>query len=273
MTCPLCGTFLAPLSDKRFGICPTDKLVVNGAYEFRRYEHDYFEQEYRNQYGRSYTQDRQAILARNEIRFAKLKELAPVATHPQVLEVGSAAGYFLKIMQEAGYSVRGWEISQAMTKYANARGIKTVRQDFLKGAALHEKQQKQPYDIVAMFYVLEHIPEQKLAWQKLANLVRPGGYLLLALPSADGPTFRFHRQRWYDTHPLDHSVDYSPRSLKLAARQFGFQLVVAHSEGIHPQRFPLGSVSLLARLYHLALVNAPISDTIFAILQRKEYVK
>ncbi|HMV37349.1 MAG TPA: class I SAM-dependent methyltransferase [Turneriella sp.] len=270
MTCPLCGTSLAALSDKRFGVCSKDGLVVNGAYEFRRYEHDYFEQEYRNQYGRSYTEDRQAILARNEIRFAKLKELAPVATHPQVLEVGSAAGYFLKIMQEAGYAVRGWEISEAMTKYSNARGIKTVRQDFLRGAALHEKQQKQPYDIVAMFYVLEHIPEQKLAWQKLAGLVRPGGYLLLALPSAGGPTFHFHRQRWYDTHPLDHSVDYSPRSLKLAGRQFGFKLVSAFSEGIHPQRFPLGAYRLPGRLYRAALEHAPLGDTIFAILLREQ---
>jgi SAM-dependent methyltransferase len=269
VTCPLCETRLTPLSDRRFGVCRKDGLVVNGAYEFRRYEHDYFEKEYCNQYGRSYIQDRQAILARNEMRFAKIKELAPVATHPQVLEVGSAAGYFLKIMQEAGYSVRGWEISEAMTKYANARGIKTLRQDFLRGAQQHEKQKKQPYDIVAMFYVLEHIAEQRLVWQKLASLVRPGGYLLLALPSADGPTFRFHRQRWYDTHPLDHSVDYSPRSLRLAGRQFGFELVAAYSEGIHPQRFPLGSYRIAAWFYRRALENAPLSDTIFAILRRR----
>lgn len=268
MNCPLCGTLLTSLSDKRFGACSKDGLIVNGAYEFRRYEHDYFEQEYRNQYGRSYTEDRQAILARNEIRFAKIRDLAPAATHPQVLEVGSAAGYFLKILQEAGYSVRGWEISAAMTKYSNARGIKTERQDFLKGAAQHARQAKPAYDIVAMFYVLEHIPEQRQVWQHLARLVRPGGYLLLALPSADGPTFRFHRQRWYDTHPLDHSVDYSPRSLRLVGRQFGFQLVSAFSEGIHPQRFPLGAYPLFGRLYRTALENAPLGDTIFAVLRR-----
>jgi SAM-dependent methyltransferase len=261
---------VTPLSDQRFGICSKDRLIVNGAYEFRRYEHDYFEQEYCKQYGRSYFHDRQAILARNIIRYTKIKDLAPATTHPQVLEVGSAAGYFLEIMQEAGYSVVGWEISQAMSKYANARGIKTVRQDFLKGAARHETQQKQPYDIVAMFYVLEHLAEQKLVWQKLAKLVRQGGYLLLALPSASGPTFRFHRQRWYDTHPIDHRVDYSPRSLKLAGQQFGFKLVSVFSEGIHPERFPLGSFYPANRLYRLLLGHFPVSDTIFAILVRKD---
>lgn len=270
MVCPLCESKLRPLSDRRFGVCPADGVIANGAYEFRRYEHDYFEKEYRNQYGRSYTEDRQEILKRNAIRFAKIQPLAPHTTHPQVLEIGSAAGYFLKIMQEAGYSVRGWEISAAMTKYANARGIKTLRQDFLTGARLHAKQQKLPYDIVAMFYVLEHLAEQRQVWQYLTHLVRIGGYLLLALPSADGPTFRFHRQQWYDTHPLDHSVDYSPRSLRLVGRQYGFRFVHASSEGIHPARFPGGKNRILASLYRKALENAPLSDTIFAVLRRED---
>lgn len=270
MTCPLCGTVLTSLSDKRFGVCRADGLVVNGAYQFRRYEHDYFEQEYRTQYGRTYTADRQAILARNERRYAKVKLLAPVETHPTVLEIGSAAGYFLHLMQDAGYAVVGWEISQAMTHYANARGIKTVRQDFLRGAARHARQAKPGYDIVAMFYVLEHLSEQKTVWQHLTHLVRPGGFLLLALPSAAGPTFRFHRRRWYETHPADHSVDYSPRSLRRIGRQFGFGLVSAFSEGIHPQRFPFGSYRALAWLYRLLLEHAPLGDTIFAILRREQ---
>lgn len=243
-------------------------MIINGAYEFRRYEHDYFDKEYRNQYGRSYTEDRQAILARNQIRFNLLGKFANPQSHPDVLEVGSAAGYFLKIMQEAGYTVRGWEISEAMTRYSNARGIKTIQQDFLSGARDHEKHARKPFDIVAMFYVLEHIQEQQQVWKYVASMVRPGGYLLLALPSADGPTFRFHRQQWYDYHPLDHSIDYSPAALRRTGRRFGFSLVACSSEGIHPQRFPFGSNLFLGKLYRTALNHAPLGDTIFAILCR-----
>lgn len=268
MNCPVCGSTLSPLSDARFAVCSADRLVVNLAYEHHRYEHDYFEKEYKNQYGRSYTEDRQAILARNQLRYEKISHLVTPESHPQVLEAGSAAGYFLKVMQEAGFSVRGWEISEAMTKYANARGIKTTKQDFLKGARAHQKQNKSPYDIVAMYYVIEHIKEQAETWQALTALVRPGGYLLLALPSASGPMFRFHRRQWYETHPIDHSVDYSPAALRRIGQNFGFTLVQCSSEGIHPARFPGGSNALLAKLYRKALEKAPLADTIFAVLRR-----
>jgi len=221
--CPICGHELKALSDARFARCPDDELIVNRAYQPVAYESDYFGKEYKNQYGRSYTADRKAILARNQARYSKVKRLFTAATHPRLLEIGSAAGYFLKAMQDENFDVRGWEISKTMTAYANARGLKTACQDFLKGALAHEKKGKKPYDLVAMFYVLEHLPDQHNAWRHLSGLVRPGGFLLLALPSAAGPTFRYHRRDWYKTHPGDHAVDYSPRSLKHVGLKFGFE--------------------------------------------------
>lgn len=257
-----------PLSDGRFARCVNDKLVVNLAFKETNYEHDYFDTEYKTQYGKSYTADYQAILARNGLRHDKLKPFVNDQAHPSVLEIGSAAGYFLKIMQTEGYAVTGWEISKTMANYASSRGLKTIRQDFLKGAIAHEKKRLPPYDIVAMFYVLEHLNPQAKIWQHLKRLVRPGGYLVLALPSASGPFFHFNRKQWYATHPSDHAVDYSPKSLRLVGRQFGFSLRHASSEGIHPQRFPLGGVTPFKNMYSALLKRLAISDTIFVILER-----
>ncbi len=256
------------LSDARFGYCTADKLVVNLAYQPVKYEEDYFNKEYKNQYGRAYTADRQAILERNRIRLGQLRPFFSAQSHPQLLEIGSAAGYFLKIMQEEEFTVRGWEISQTMSQYANARGLKTIRQDFFKGAKAHAKKQTQPYDVLAMFYVLEHLADQNAAWLHFANLVRPGGFLLIALPSAAGPTFRFDRKKWYETHPVDHAVDYTPAGLRAVGARFGFALRAAFSEGKHPTRFPLGKFGFMQRLYLKALDRAAISDTIFAVLER-----
>lgn len=243
--------------------------MVNLGYKAVRYESDYFDKEYKAQYGKSYTADRQAILDRNLHRYDKVKDLFNATTHPQLLEIGSAAGYFLKAMQDEDFIVRGWEISKMMSAYANARGLKTTRQDFLKGTKAHEQKKSKPYDIVAMFYVLEHLPEQKEVWRHLARLIRPGGFLLLALPSASGPTFRFHRSTWYATHPNDHAVDYSPESLTRVGAQFGFKTRAMFSEGIHPDRFPLGKIGFMGRFYRQAMEHAPLSDTIFAVLERK----
>ncbi len=269
MTCPICGENLKTLDNPSFAVCPNDRLVINLAYRAVRYESDYFDKEYKAQYGKSYMADRQAILERNQHRYEKVKNLFSPTTHPQVLEIGSAAGYFLKAMQDEDFIVRGWEISKTMATYANARGLKTTRQDFLKGAKDHEKKNKKPYDVVAMFYVLEHLPAQKEVWQHLARLVRPSGFLLLALPSATGPMFRFHRAEWYKSHPTDHAIDYSPKALKRVGAQFGFAVRALFAEGMHPQRFPLGNIGFMNRLYRKALEHAPLSDTIFAVLERK----
>jgi SAM-dependent methyltransferase len=271
VSCPICGQSLSALNHPAFAVCPSDKLVVNLAYKPVRYESEYFDKEYKAQYGKSYTADRQAILERNQTRYDKVKHLFSAQTHPQLLEIGSAAGYFLKAMQDEDFVVRGWEISKTMAAYANARGLKTTRQDFIKGAKAHEQKKSKPYDLVAMFYVLEHLPAQKEVWRHLSRLVRPGGYLLLAVPSAAGPMFRFHRNEWYATHPTDHAVDYSPTTLKKIGPEFGFKFVAAFSEGIHPRRFPLGKITVLAKLYRKALHHAAIADTIFAVLERSSY--
>ncbi|MCX7633275.1 MAG: class I SAM-dependent methyltransferase [Turneriella sp.] len=268
--CPFCGSPLQPFSDSRFRLCRQDQVVFNTAYAHRSYESGYFEQEYRAQYGRSYVEDRRLLLARNAWRQLQIQRLAPPTSHPRVLEVGSAAGYFLHVMQQAGYTVCGWEISAAMARYANARGLKTIRQDFLHGARRYWQQKKPPWDIVALFYVLEHLPQQKHVWEYLAKLVRPGGFLLLALPSWRGPTWRFQRPKWYETHPADHAVDYSPKALRVVGARFGFQLKLCLSEGIHPDRFPLGKIGIFQRFYRWWLQRRPISDTIFAVLERRE---
>lgn len=267
MECPFCRTPLKPMTDQRFATCQEDSVVVNLAYAAATYEDDYFDKEYKTQYGKSYTADHEAILSRNRWRYEHLRKFISPQTHPAILEVGSAAGYFLKIMQEEDYAVQGWEISKAMSKYANARGLRTIAQDFTRGARLHEKRKSAAFDVVALFYVLEHLPDQGRIWLNLARLVRKGGYLALALPSVAGPTFRFRRDDWFSTHPQDHAIDYSPAALSLVGKKFGFTLRGAWSEGIHPKRFPLGGNKLMSHIYRRLIVKKPLGDTIFAVLE------
>lgn len=268
MDCAFCGAALIPLSDPQFAFCKNDKLVFNCAYEATAYEHNYFDKEYAAQYGKAYTADRAAILGRNAARYKIASNFFSATTHARVLEVGSAAGYFLETMQSQGFTVCGWEISKTMTAYAKKRGLKTLQQDFMSGVKRHAKSKTAAYDVLALFYVLEHLPDQVTAWRAMARLVRPGGFLLLALPSAAGPMFRFHRRRWFETHPKDHAVDYTPQGVARVGMRFGFRLVKAASEGVHPDRFPLGKAWGINKLYKTLIERRPVADTFFAILEK-----
>lgn len=269
VTCPVCGTTAKKIRGIAFAECPKDGLLLNLNATERDYAPTYFDAEYKAQYGKSYLDDHEALRARNTIRLEKITPLMNAQSHPRVLEVGSAAGFFLGAMRERGHAVQGWEISPTMAKYAKSQSVETECQDFFDGVRKWQKKKMPPFDILALFYVLEHLKEQKTAWENFNLLVRPGGYLLLALPSYGGPTFRFNRLEWTKTHPSDHVVDYAPKTLTRIAPQFGFHAVSISSEGIHPQRFPGGANKLLSYVYRLALKHAPISDTIFAILKRE----
>lgn len=270
IVCPFCDNALQPLSQvPGFLECITHKVVMNGSYRTANYEEDYFNKEYASQYGKEYLADGLSIQIRNSIRYTHISRYMNANTHNRVLEIGSAAGFFLSFMREKGFDVTGYEISLSMSQYANKKGIPTFQGSFM--SILQENPQlfRTPFDAVTAFYVLEHFEDQSSAWKNFSALTRKGGYLILALPSYDGPMFHFHSAEWAKTHPTDHAIDYSPHALRLVAQDFGFHLQTVKSEGIHPMRFPLGNLFPLRQAYGFFQEIFPFSDTIFAILERQ----
>ena len=267
LLCPLCETPLVPLSIE-FAKCPQDKTVIHLNYQATHYEENYFNSEYKNQYGKSYLDDRENLNRKNQERVHRMLKYFSPQTHPRLCEVGASAGFFLEVMRESGFDCEGWEISSVMTEYAKQSGLNMKRQDFFSGVTAHQLKRESPFDILAFLYVLEHFPDQKQTWESIRGLLRPGGILLLALPSTHGPTFYFNRLQWIKTHPKDHAIDYSPESLKRVGKQFGFKPLAFFSEGIHPNRFPLGGVPILKSFYALFQKKTAFSDTFFAVLKK-----
>ncbi len=255
-----------------FGLCKNCSLVYYLEARAVKYEDDYFNREYKEQYGRSYLDDEPAIRSRMAQRLKKAFRYVSFANKSTLLEIGSAAGYFLAEARQAGFEPRGWEISSAMASHANARGLPTVNLDFFSA---YEQWKKQPgkkenwFDMVAAFYVLEHFSNQPDVWNALQELTAPGGLLLLATPSWRGPAFFFDRVNWFQNHPADHFIDYSDKGLQKIAKRYGFTALHQSSEGIHPGRFPGGNFSPLGAIYRKWQERVPFSDTIFTILQKK----
>lgn len=267
--CPFCDSATREVSGlKFFRQCPKHKILVNSRYKVLSYEEDYFGAEYKAQYGKEYLADKDALWQRNARRFDLASACFSAQSHKRVLEVGSAAGFFLELMQQKGFETTGIEISRQMSDYANKRGITTIHGSFTQVLADYPDLPRTPFDVVAAFYVLEHFPDQKSIWQNFSQLTRSGGFLLLALPSYAGPAFLFNKAHWGQTHPADHAVDYSPLALKRVSAEFDFRVRKTTSEGIHPQRFPMGKYFPLRQCYTWLQKITAFSDTIFAILEK-----
>lgn len=262
-SCTFCSDIL--VTRQNFARCPSCGLIYNELARTVIYEEDYFNKEYKEQYGKSYFDDKENLQKRMKLRLASICKYTPLP-NKRVLEIGSAAGFFLELCEKNNMQAQGWEVSKAMSEYANKNGASTKCGDFFTLSSTHIEERQEPYDLVCAYYVLEHLEDQKVMWQNLSSIIKPGGFLSLALPSSYGPMFYFQFDTWAHNHPQDHFVDYSPYSLRRIGELFGLDLVYAGIEATHPRRFLLPSQfdSILAFTQQITC----FSDTLFAILQK-----
>jgi len=207
-----------------------------------QYEEDYFMKEYQAQYGKSYLADEPSL---RKLAQKRLKYLTPYKnSHKNILEIGCAAGFFLDEAKKAGFVPRGLEISNFACEYAAGLGLHVTNESFLD-VSFHET-----FDMVAAFYVIEHFPDQNLIFRKISSLLKPGGLFLFAMPSFHGPFFYHHPESFVKTHPADHFVDYSPRSLTSFLATYHFKKIMIKPSSFHPGRagWP-DSLSFIYKMY------------------------
>lgn len=97
-----------------------------------------------------------------------------------VLELGSAHGGFLFLLQNAGYAVTGLEIDPWIAEYAGRTfGIST-----LTGTVEEQKIAPATLDIIVLMDVLEHLPEPQKTLEHCTALLKPDGMLVVQTPQA-----------------------------------------------------------------------------------------
>lgn len=267
MHCKVCDGHLSAIdADNRFKYCNNCGTINYTRAKKTEYEDSYFFKEYREQYKRNYLEDKHILQKRMSERLQTIEDFRQPPA--ELLEIGSAAGFFLELALEKGYQARGWEVSKTMSTYANEHGWPTVNIDFLTMAYETIQHHPEQFDIICAFYVIEHFNEQKKVFQYLYQLLKKDGLVALALPSSYGPLFTFHFQNWALSHPSDHFVDYSPASIQKAAAIYGFKVLKIIPEALHPERFPLSENVVTAGFYRYIQTQMNFADTMFVLLQK-----
>lgn len=244
--------------------CENTGVCFYKAAKPRSYSNSYFMEEYKAQYKKTYYDDEINLRSLAKKRLDILEKF----NHPRktnLLEIGSAAGFFLDEARKIGYKTKGIEISESEVNYSREKlGLDVESISFL------EFESDLKYDCIALFFVLEHFSEQERVLNKIFSLLESGGYLFLALPSLYGPTFSTNPEEWFKTHPEDHFADYSPFSLKKVFQYFNAKILYCEPMSFHVNRdkgyrgkFPFKPFyKSLARL-------TSYGDTIQILAQRK----
>lgn len=175
----------------------------------------------------------------------------------RLLEIGCANGHFLEAARAAGFEVRGTDVSEHSCKATNQR----LGGDFtICGDVEQLPPPAEPYDVVAMFDVIEHVRNPVHTLNLLRSFLKPGGVLFMCTPSLDSWSARMLKDRWIE-FKTEHLTYFSGETIQNLLAKTGFQEVeISPNEKIltvdyihrHFQRFRVAAVSgLLATMRSL----------------------
>jgi SAM-dependent methyltransferase len=110
------------------------------------------------------------------------------------LDVGCATGTFLDGLRRAGWRVQGVEQDGQAAAYVRTRLNLPVFHGDLVDAAMADHR----FDLVTLWYVLEHLHQPRATLREAARITRPGGTLILGLPNPSGIEARLFGPAWAD---------------------------------------------------------------------------
>lgn len=258
--CPVCGKHpvvphqvVARTSQRTFRRCSSCGMIYIG-WTFEgiqpSYSADYFFDDYKNQYGKTYLEDFASIKNHGVRRMSIIDAiyLMKKGSHgksrrnnsfiPSVLDVGCAYGPFLSAGAEAGWQVFGTDISSSAVEYVqNTLKFPAVCAAFPDFNPVTEFGVGQ-FEAVTMWYVIEHFRQLGPVLKAVSRILKKGGVFAFSTPSAAGVSARFSPESFFANSPADHYTLWEPKRTKDILRQFGFKVEKIISTGHHPERFP-----------------------------------
>jgi SAM-dependent methyltransferase len=139
-----------------------------------------------------------------------------------LLDVGPSNGGLLKALHDAKGARSGLDVVEhpGLSKWLRGEFIQALVES---GELVWSGD---PYDIVGMFDVLEHLYDPAQAFSNLRDLVKPGGFVVVE--TGDVRSYwpeKFGAHQWWYACLFEHHVFWSKESLERLAGEHGFQII------------------------------------------------
>lgn len=162
------------------------------------------------------------------------KRMALVRRHlpakARILDVGCAAGYFLRVAQRDGHDVHGVEISAAIAGEAQkALGDDRVHIGTLEDAIAAKGHAPASFDLVSLWDVIEHVPDPQALLHTIRGLIKPGGRLLLETQNVASRWARLLGPRWHHFKHDEHLYHFTPATVRRLLADCGFETLALGS--------------------------------------------
>ena len=137
----------------------------------------------------------------------------------QLLDVGSANGFFLTICEEKGFQAEGIEISQEAVNWAQILGRKVTC------TTIENFKTEKRYQVITALDVLEHIHQPINFIKDAYRLLDTHGYILINVPHAGSLSAKVAGQKWHALLPPEHWFYFNKRSIRYLLESNGFEVI------------------------------------------------
>jgi 2-polyprenyl-3-methyl-5-hydroxy-6-metoxy-1,4-benzoquinol methylase len=155
------------------------------------------------------------------------------------LDIGAGTGAFVQYMNQHGWKSVGIEPDEKARVQALAH-----HQTKLLPASAFESLQHGAYDAISMWHVLEHVHDLYPYLQQIKNLLKPDGYVFIAVPNYTSYDAVKYGVNWAAYDVPRHLYHFSPGAMQWLMKSAGFQL----KEKV-PMWFDSYYISLLSEKY------------------------
>lgn len=163
----------------------------------------------------------------------RASQISPMLINKKYLDVGSGLGGILDLVKPVAKEVHAVEPQKdAMTNLQNL-GYKVYSStDELSGSG-------NEYDLITLFHVLEHIPNQLETLKQLYKALAPGGKIMIEVPHAGDALLNIYDLESFRKFTLwsEHLILHTRRSLETYLSLAGFKDISVTGF----QRFPLAN--------------------------------
>lgn len=247
--CPVCGGALSGAA-ARFAERTYRRCLRCAAWAMSRaapppitYSDAYFFEDYARQYGKTYLEDFSNLtaMARRRLRIiARMRGGAGGgAAKKRLLDIGCAYGPFLAAARDTGFEPLGIDPSEGAARYVSETLDIPALHGFFPAALDENAAAPRRFDVVSLWYVIEHLREPQAALKKIHAMLSDKGILAFSTPSSSGVSGIFSTRRFLEQSPADHWTIWNPRTIRAALRRAGFDVKKIVITGHHGERLPV----------------------------------
>lgn len=145
--------------------------------------------------------------------------VVPKGIKGRLLDIGCGSGEFLNQMKNFGWEVYGVEINQESADMGNKRGLNIFCGE-LGGADFPQNY----FDIMILSQTLEHVYSPGAYLEKIYQLLKEEGLLIIGVPNIGCMESRIFRENWHDLDVPRHLYFFSVPTLGCYLEKYGFEV-------------------------------------------------